>query len=110
MRILLTGATGYVGSRLVTELLDSGHEVVVTSRSPDRVAAYGWFDDVKVVSMDARQSDSATAAFDAAGDIDEVYYLLHGIGDPGFRESDNRAARNVAEAAGVRAAVTGRVR
>ena len=72
MQILLTGATGYVGSRLVTELIDSGHEVVVTSRNTDRVAAYGWFDDVKVVSMDARQSDSATAAFDAAGDIDVV--------------------------------------
>jgi uncharacterized protein YbjT (DUF2867 family) len=99
MRILLTGATGYIGSRLVTELIDAGHEVVVTSRNPDRVDAFGWYGDVKVVPMDARESDSATVAFAAAGDIDVVYYLLHGIGDPGFRESDNRAAGNVAEAA-----------
>lgn len=99
MRILLTGATGYVGSRLVTELLEAGHQVVVTSRTPDRVAAYGWYDDVTVVPLDARESDSAAAAFESAGQIDVVYYLLHGIGDPGFRESDNRAAANLAAAA-----------
>lgn len=99
MRILLTGATGYIGSRLVAELLAAGHDVVVTSRNPDRLAEYGWFPDVTAVAMDARESDSAAAAFESAGQIDVVYYLLHGIGDPGFRESDNRAAGNVAEAA-----------
>lgn len=99
MRILLTGATGYIGSRLVAELLAAGHEVVVTSRDPARVGAYGWVDDVTVVAMDARESGSAAAAFTSVGQIDVVYYLLHGIGDPGFRESDNRAAAHVAEAA-----------
>src|SRR5690349_6651018 len=99
MRILLTGATGYIGSRLVTELLAAGHQVVVTSRDPARLADYGWFGDVTAVSLDARESDSTAAAFEAAGQVDVVYYLLHGIGDPGFRESDNRAARNVTEAA-----------
>ncbi len=63
------------------------------------MANYGWFGDVTVVSMDARQSDSAAAAFEKAGDIDVVYYLLHGIGEAGFRESDNRGAAHVAEAA-----------
>lgn len=99
MRILLTGATGYIGSRLVTDLLAAGHEVVVTSRDPARVGAFGWVDEVTVVAMDARESDSAAAAFTSAGQIDVVYYLLHGIGDPGFRESDNQAAAHVAEAA-----------
>jgi uncharacterized protein YbjT (DUF2867 family) len=99
MRILLTGATGYIGSRLVTELLAAGHEVVVTSRNPARLGAYGWFDDVTVVAMDARESESTAVAFDLAGQIDVVYYLLHGIGETGFRESDNRAAANVAERA-----------
>lgn len=105
MRILLTGATGYIGSRLVTELLEAGHEIVVTSRNPARLGDYGWFDDVTVVAMDARESDSTAVAFELAGQIDVVYYLLHGIGEAGFRESDNRAAANVAEsarAAGVR--------
>lgn len=99
MRILLTGATGYIGSRLVTELLEAGHDVVVTSRDPARLGAYGWFDDVSVVAMDARETDSTAVAFELAGQIDVVYYLLHGIGESGFRESDNRAAANVAEAA-----------
>lgn len=99
MRILLTGATGYIGSRLVTELLDAGHDVVVTSRNPARLGDYGWFDDVTVVAMDARESESTTVAFELAGQIDVVYYLLHGIGETGFRESDNRAAANVAESA-----------
>lgn len=99
MRILLTGATGYIGSRLVTELLEAGHDVVVTSRDPARLGAYGWFDDVTVVAMDARETDSTAVAFELAGQIDVVYYLLHGIGESGFRESDNRAAANVAEAA-----------
>lgn len=99
MRILLTGATGYIGSRLVTELLEAGHDVVVTSRDPARLGAYGWIDDVSVVAMDARESDSTAVAFELAGQIDVVYYLLHGIGESGFRESDNRAAANVAEAA-----------
>lgn len=99
MRILLTGATGYIGSRLVTELLEAGHEVVVTSRNPARLGDYGWFGDVTVATMDARESDSTAVAFDLAGQIDVVYYLLHGIGETGFRESDNQAAANVAEAA-----------
>lgn len=99
MRILLTGATGYIGSRLVTELLEAGHQVVVTSRNPARLGDYGWFEDVTVVAMDAREPDSAAVAFELAGQIDVVYYLLHGIGETGFRESDNRAAANVAEAA-----------
>lgn len=107
MRILLTGATGYIGSRLVTELLAAGHEVLVTSRNPERLAAYGWFGEVTPIAMDARESNSATTAFAAAGQIDVVYYLLHGIGDPGFRETDNRAAANVAEAA--RTAKVGRI-
>ncbi|MDF2583640.1 MAG: NAD-dependent epimerase, partial [Mycobacterium sp.] len=99
MRILLTGATGYIGSRLVTELLEAGHQVVVTSRNPARLGDYGWFEDVTVVAMDARESESTAVAFELAGHIDVVYYLLHGIGETGFRESDNRAAANVAEAA-----------
>ncbi|MFI2840565.1 NAD(P)H-binding protein [Mycolicibacterium neoaurum] len=107
MRILMTGATGYIGSRLVGELLEAGHQVVVTSRKPERLRDYGWFDEVSIVQLDAREKDSATKAFSDAGQIDTVYYLVHGIGDPGFREVDNRAAANVAKAA--KAAGVGRI-
>jgi uncharacterized protein YbjT (DUF2867 family) len=99
MRILVTGATGYVGSRLVTELLSQGHDVVATSRTVDRLADFGWSGDVTAVAMDAHDPASARAAFAVAKPVDVVYYLVHGIGQPDFRDADNAAATNVAEAA-----------
>jgi len=104
-RILVTGATGYVGSRLVKALLEDGHDVVAATRNPDRLADFGWHDQVTGVALDAHNAESARHAFDSAGPIDVVYYLVHGIGQPGFREADNRGAAivaNAAKAAGVR--------
>lgn len=98
-RILVTGATGYVGSRLVTELLSEGHQVVAASRKVDRLATFGWSDQVTAVALDAHDPASARAAFAEAGTVDVVYYLVHGIGQPDFRDADNAAATNVAEAA-----------
>lgn len=99
MRTLVTGATGYVGSRLVSELLDAGHEVVAASRDPRRLATFGWSEDVTSVTLDAHDADSAARAFADVGPIDAVYYLVHGIGQPDFREADNRAAATLAAAA-----------
>ncbi|KUH76675.1 NAD-dependent epimerase [Mycolicibacterium novocastrense] len=99
VRTLVTGATGYVGSRLVTELLTEGHEVVAASRNPDRLADFGWQDRVNAVALDAHDEASVRSAFADAGPIDVVYYLVHGIGQPDFREADNRAAATVAKAA-----------
>jgi len=94
----VTGATGYVGSRLVTALLQAGHEVLAATRDPARLTRFGWYDDVTVVKLDASDADSARAAFAGAGPIDVVYYLVHAIGQPGFREADRAAAGNVAAA------------
>lgn len=105
LRTLVTGATGYIGSRLVTALLEDGHQVVAASRNPSRLADFGWYADVSAVALDAHDDTSTAQAFSEAGPIDVVYYLVHGIGQPGFREADNRAAANVAtaaKAAGVR--------
>ena len=106
MRILVTGATGYIGSRLVTALLADGHqvhEVIAATRNPARLKRFGWFDDVVPVELDAADAVSAQGAFalsrDAAGPVDVVYYLVHGIGQPSFRDADNTAAANVAAAA-----------
>lgn len=99
VRILVTGATGYVGSRLVTTLLDEGHDVVAASRNPARLADFGWYERVTAVALDAHDGASARQAFTDAGPIDVVYYLVHGIGEPDFRDADNRAAANVASAA-----------
>jgi uncharacterized protein YbjT (DUF2867 family) len=99
VRTLVTGATGYVGSRLVTALLDEGHDVVAATRNPDRLIDFGWHDDISGVALNAHDAASVQRAFAEAGRIDVVYYLVHGIGEPDFREADNRAAANVANAA-----------
>src|SRR6201997_2658851 len=103
MRILVTGATGYVGSRLVTALLADQHKVVAATRNPGRLKRLGWFDDVAPLTLDASDPVSVRAAFadsrDAADPIDVVYYLVHGIGQPGFRDADQAAATNLAVAA-----------
>jgi uncharacterized protein YbjT (DUF2867 family) len=99
VRILVTGATGYVGSRLVSALLDVGYDVVAASRNPDRLGDFGWRDQVTGVTLDAHDDASAKKAFADAGPVDVVYYLVHGIGQPGYRDDDNRAAANVANAA-----------
>ena len=99
VRTLVAGATGYVGSRLITALLAEGHEVVAATRNPARLADFGWHDEVSGVKLDAHDDASAREAFADAGPIDVVYYLVHGIGQPGFREADNLAAANVAAAA-----------
>lgn len=99
MRILVTGATGYVGSRLVTALLENRHQVVAATRNPERLKRLGWFDDITPVTLDASDPASVRAAMEAAGPIDVVYYLVHAIGQRGFRDADKAAAANVAAAA-----------
>jgi uncharacterized protein YbjT (DUF2867 family) len=96
MRILVTGATGYVGSRLVTALLADQHQVVAATRNPKRLRRFGWCDDVAPVRLDASDPASAQAAMDAAGPVDVIYYLVHAIGQPDFRDADRAAAANVA--------------
>jgi len=99
VRILVTGATGYVGSRLVTTLLAAGHQVLAASRDPARLTQFGWFGEVMAVQLDASDCDSAHRALVDAGAIDVVYYLVHAIGQPGFRDADRAAAANVGAAA-----------
>lgn len=99
LRTLVTGATGYVGSRLVTALLSEGHDVVAASRNPDRLADFGWQDRVTAVALDAHDEASVRSGLADAGHIDVLYYLVHGIGQPDFRKADNRAAATVAKAA-----------
>ena len=101
VRILVTGATGYVGSRLVTALLADGHRVVAATRNPSRLKRFGWYrgNHVDGLALDAGDADATRAAFAGAGPVDIVYYLVHGIGQPGYRDADNQAAANVAMAA-----------
>ncbi|WP_226346514.1 NAD(P)H-binding protein [Agilicoccus flavus] len=95
MKVLVTGATGYVGGRLVPRLLESGHEVRTTTTNPDKPAPW-WSDRVETVRMDIADAADVDAAL--AG-MDAVYYLVHGMGGgDDFAEKDRRAATNVARA------------
>jgi uncharacterized protein YbjT (DUF2867 family) len=97
MRVLVTGATGYVGGRLVPELLDRGHEVSVLTRGPERVRDRPWGSRVEVHEGDLLEPASLEGVFD---DVDAAYYLVHSMhAGEGFAERDRQAARNVAEAA-----------
>ncbi|MCH0565743.1 MULTISPECIES: SDR family oxidoreductase [unclassified Streptomyces] len=100
---LVTGATGYIGGRLVPELLDAGHEVRCLARSPGRLRDHPWAARAAVVGGDV--TDAASVA-DALRGVDVAYYLVHALGTgKDFEETDRRAARvfgEQARAAGVR--------
>jgi uncharacterized protein YbjT (DUF2867 family) len=102
---LVTGATGYIGGRLVTELLAAGHRVRVMSRSPERLRDHPWAGRVEVVRADAADAGQVTAACTGA---DVVYYLIHALGTGGaFEATDRHTARVMARA--VREAGVGRL-
>src|SRR4051794_2017868 len=102
---LVTGATGYIGGRLVPELLAAGHRVRVMTRSPESVRDQPWSGRVEVMRADAADGDAVAAA--CAG-VDVVYYLVHALGSgPEFEETDRRTARVMARA--VRDAGVGRL-
>ncbi|WP_103500870.1 SDR family oxidoreductase [Streptomyces sp. SM14] len=103
LHCLVTGASGYIGGRLVPELLDAGHRVRCMARSPERLRDHTWADRAEVVRGDALDPASVNAAMRG---IDVAYYLVHALGGgSGFEDTDRRAAEIFAEearAAGVR--------
>ncbi|MBZ6495150.1 NAD(P)H-binding protein [Natrinema longum] len=95
MRVLVTGATGFVGGRLVTDLhTETAHDVTVLVRDAD---SYEAPDDVTVVEGDVLEPGSFE---DGLADVDVAYYLIHAMGASGdFAERDRRGARNFERAA-----------
>ncbi|MCZ4124027.1 SDR family oxidoreductase [Streptomyces sp. H39-S7] len=102
-RCLVTGATGYIGGRLVPALLEAGYAVRCLARTPEKLRDYPWVDRVETVRGDVTDADSLRPAFEG---VHTAYYLVHALGTGrGFEETDRRAARLFAEqarAAGVR--------
>lgn len=96
-RCLVTGATGYIGGRLVPRLLENGFEVRALARNPDKLDTVPWRDRIEVAKGDLGDPASLEVAFEG---IDVVYYLVHSMGfEKDFAAEERRAALNVVNAA-----------
>ncbi|UTT67328.1 NAD(P)H-binding protein [Janibacter sp. CX7] len=93
LRVLVTGATGYVGSRLVPELLAAGHTVVAASRSGTQ--KFPWDDEVETREFDIEDDDLVASAVDG---VDAVIYLVHSMESEDFERRDRQAAQRMASA------------
>ncbi len=88
--VLVTGASGFIGSHLAIALVEAGYTVRAMTRHPDTYDGVG-----EAVAGDVSDPDSLTAALDGA---DAAYYLVHSLDSADFEEKDAEAARNFAEA------------
>ncbi len=90
-RILVTGATGFIGRRLVPALVEEGHDVRAMTRHPETYDAPG-----EPVAGDVHDADSLV---DPLRDVDVAYYLVHSLDDADFERKDAEAAKAFATAA-----------
>lgn len=94
---LVTGATGYVGGRLVPELLAAGYRVRCMARRASQLSGFGWIGQAEVTEADALDAGSLRRAL--AG-VDVAYYLIHSLrSGPAFEATDRAAARTFAACA-----------
>lgn len=96
MRVLVTGAGGYIGGRLVPALLARGHEVVATFSTGVPPAGLWWTRHVEVRAMDVLVEEQVRLA---VADVEAAYYLIHGLGGVDFSATDRLGARTMAAAA-----------
>jgi uncharacterized protein YbjT (DUF2867 family) len=95
--ILITGATGYIASRLVPRLLDSGYRVRAFARHPLRLKGRSWVQQVEVAQGDVMVPSTLAPALE---DVRTAYYLIHNMSSGrGYTERELEGARNFAKAA-----------
>jgi len=96
-KILVTGASGYVGGRLVTALLADGANVRVFVRDANKAQSHSWANQVEIATGNASDFESTKAALTG---VHTAFYLLHSINlGPNFDEIESMMARNFAKAA-----------
>ncbi len=95
--VLVTGATGYIGGRLVGRLVAEGYLVRAMARDADDLAHRDWSDQVQVAAADALSGEGLPAALDG---VEAAYYLIHSMSaGSDFHQKDLQAARNFGQAA-----------
>ena len=95
--VLVTGATGYIGGRLVTHLLEVGYRVRVFARQADRLRDYPWISKVEVVEGDANDVAALNTALKS---VDIAYYMLHALNlTDNFEKEEKVLAEKFATAA-----------
>ncbi|WP_173921560.1 SDR family oxidoreductase [Agromyces sp. Marseille-P2726] len=96
-RVLVTGATGYVGGRVVPQLLAAGHDVTVFVRTPSKLLNAPWRERV-TVKRGSLDDEAATS--DALRGIDVTMYLVHSMSAGGaFERAEHENAAMFARAA-----------
>ncbi|HZC89138.1 MAG TPA: SDR family oxidoreductase [Mycobacterium sp.] len=96
MRCVIFGATGYIGARLVPQLLSAGHDVRVMARTPAKLDEVPWRRDVEVVEGDVTDAEQVREALEGQ---QVLYYLVHSMLSSDFVDLDARAASIVADTA-----------
>lgn len=95
--ILVTGATGYIASRLIPQLLDRGYPIRALARQPQKLKSRNWFPQVEMVQGDVMNPSSLAPALHG---VHTAYYLIHNMASGhGYTERELEAARNFAQAA-----------
>ncbi|MFZ1875354.1 MAG: NAD(P)H-binding protein, partial [Chania sp.] len=91
-RILVLGASGYIGQHLIPRLVEQGHEITAAARRIEWLEEQNW-PRVNCRYVDIYRPETLTATL---WQIDAVYYLIHGMGDgDGFIEKERQAAENL---------------
>ncbi|WP_239078848.1 SDR family oxidoreductase [Cellulomonas marina] len=95
--VAVTGVTGYVGGRLVPELLTAGYRVRAVARHPDRLRGHPWRDQIEVAEADVSDLEATRKALTG---VQVAYYLVHSLGSGRkFEATDRHAALVFGQAA-----------
>jgi uncharacterized protein YbjT (DUF2867 family) len=95
--ILVTGATGFIASRLIPQLLERGYRVRAMARQPEQLASRKWTSRVELIRGDVMETDTLTPALDG---VHTAYYLIHNMSrGRGYTAVEIEGARNFASAA-----------